>query len=327
MPSAYNFIKSILLLLLFSMAINAQANCITNRNNTAPADVYYTATSVVVSRDFPVGGEISRLTPSSVTQPGSRGYINCNNGGGYEYYQIGPLFTTADAGYSHVYATNVAGVGIKIPAVWSNTFFDNPRSAFSIYAPAGISYSVNPSTVYLVKTGNITSGVLSSGIIGTVAGDDGVVAQTLHYTGSSVTQIGCSLTTTSLTFPIGNVQASSFGTAVGTIPAGGQNTQSLGLECDPNTNIMVKLNGTQNPDVGTPSVMALTGQGTTGVASGVGVQLLYNDVPLNLNSQITLKTSAGGVESLPLTARYYQTSSSVIPGAANASATLEITYQ
>ncbi|HDC4774722.1 TPA: fimbrial protein, partial [Enterobacter cloacae] len=56
-------------------------------------------------------------------------------------------------------------------------------------------------------------------------------------------------------------------------------------------------------------------------------QLLYNGSPLTLNSRLLLKQSAGGQETLPLTARYYQTLTSVESGSANASATLNLTYQ
>jgi type 1 fimbria pilin len=83
----------------------------------------------------------------------------------------------------------------------------------------------------------------------------------------------------------------------------------------------------QNPDSANTSVMALTGQGNAGTAKGVGVQLLYNGSPLVMNGRLLLKQSAGGQETLPLTARYYQTLTTVESGSANASATLTITYQ
>ncbi len=86
--------------------------------------------------------------------------------------------------------------------------------------------------------------------------------------------------------------------------------------------------GYAKPDVtGDTSVLALNGQGTPGTADGVGIQMLYNNVPLQLNNRIVLKRSAGGQETFPLVARYYQTRSVVRPGSANATATLNITYQ
>jgi Fimbrial protein. len=114
---------------------------------------------------------------------------------------------------------------------------------------------------------------------------------------------------------------------VGTTPTIAQNTQNLGLACDAGANINVTLQGIQNPDVSTTSVLALTGQGGADVATGVGVQLLYNGSPLVLNKLVTLKKSSGGQETFPIVARYYQTKKSVTTGKANASATLDLTYQ
>jgi type 1 fimbria pilin len=103
----------------------------------------------------------------------------------------------------------------------------------------------------------------------------------------------------------------------------------INLSCNAGVNIMASLSGNQNAETSTASVLALTGAGTAGVASGVGIQLLYNDTPLVLNQNITLKTSSGGVE-FPdgsFTARYYQTKSVLTSGDANATATLNLTYQ
>ncbi|HDE1997161.1 TPA: fimbrial protein, partial [Klebsiella quasipneumoniae] len=68
-------------------------------------------------------------------------------------------------------------------------------------------------------------------------------------------------------------------------------------------------------------------QGSAGVAQGVGVQLVYNNTPLILGNNLVLKRTNGGQEMFPLTARYYQTNTTVTTGIANASATLSLTYQ
>ncbi len=98
-----------------------------------------------------------------------------------------------------------------------------------------------------------------------------------------------------------------------------------GLTCAAGTNITVSLSGIQNPDSANTSVMALTGQGNAGTAKG-GVQLIYNGAPLAMNSRLFCD-SLPGQETLPLTARYYQTLTRVESGSANASATLNLTYQ
>lgn len=69
---------------------------------------------------------------------------------------------------------------------------------------------------------------------------------------------------------------------------------------------------------------------STSIASGVGIQLLHQDTsPLPLETKITLTSSGLAYPNydLQLKARYYQISNSVVPGTANASATVTITHQ
>lgn len=180
-------------------------------------------------------------------------------------------------------------------------------------------------------TGPVSSGALTPGTIGvvTLQGSDGLYRDglTTQLTSGTINALACTVNTAQLTFPIGDIPASAFGSTVGTTPAGAQNTQNLGLTCAAGTNITVSLSGIQNPDSANTSVMALTGQGNAGTAKGVGVQLIYNGAPLVMNSRLFLRQSAGGQETLPLTARYYQTLTRVESGSANASATLNLTYQ
>uniref|UniRef100_S0DEB9 Putative fimbrial protein n=1 Tax=termite gut metagenome TaxID=433724 RepID=S0DEB9_9ZZZZ len=182
----------------------------------------------------------------------------------------------------------------------------------------------------LIKTqaGASGAGSLTAGVLSKIFVAEAPSYYLMSSIGSSnIVPVACAITTPNLTFPIGDVSASNFGSTIGTIPSGAQNTQNLGLNCDAGANINVSLNGTQNPDVSTASVLALTGQGNAGVAKGVGVQIIYNGAPLTLNTNVPLKQSAGGQETFPITARYYQTKTAVMPGTANTSATLNLTYQ
>lgn len=129
-----------------------------------------------------------------------------------------------------------------------------------------------------------------------------------------------------MVFPFGNVPVEQF-TSVGSFSQK-SSTVNLGLDCDVDANINITLVGVQNPDSGTnKSILALSDQGQPGVAEGVGVQLLYNDAPLEIDKRLELKQSAGGMESFPITARYIQTKNQVIPGKANATAVINVTYQ
>lgn len=236
------------------------------------------------------------------------------------------LSATPSSYGNHVYATNVAGIGIRFS---SGNYFENPSNTFLMKRspPTWSGGAVKLSW----WSPAVSSGALTPGTIGvvTLQGSDGVYRDglTTKLTDGTINALACNITTSQLTFPIGDISAATFGSAVGTTPAGAQNTQNLGLSCSAGTNINVSLSGVQHPDVADTSVMALTGQGSAGTAKGVGVQLLYNGAPLAINSPLLLKRSAGGEETLPLTARYYQTLTSVESGSANATATLNLTYQ
>lgn len=182
--------------------------------------------------------------------------------------------------------------------------------------------------VELVRTSDpAASGSLRSGQIANVSISNQFFIATWNITGGSITTLACSLSSGSLSFPIGNIPATSFGSTVGTTPVNTQVSQTLGLTCNPGANINISLSGQQNPDVANTSVLALSGQGGPGVAQGVGVQILYGGTPLNLNNTVFLQQSGGGLASFPIVARYYQTKSVVLPGTANTTATLNITYQ
>lgn len=237
------------------------------------------------------------------------------------------LNATQSAFGNHVYDTNVSGIGIRFS---SGGYFENPTNTFSYTAQASY-VEWWGGKIELIVTGPVASGSLTPGVLGVVMlqGSDGIYRDALTTTllGGTVNVLACSITTPQLTFPIGDISAATFGSTVGITPAGARNTQNLGLNSDPGANVNVSISGIQNPDVATTSVLALTGQGNTGTAKGVGVQLLYNGTPLALNTRLPLTVAAGGQQTFPLTARYYQTKTTVEPGTANASATLNLTYQ
>lgn len=313
------FALSLILLCLLSGWNSARAGTCTT---ITPQISTISVGTINVQRDAPVGTIIfSRAASSTGTyltgcsNPLMQGFSMRYNNGNLSSYG------------NHVYATNVSGIGIRFS---SGNYFENPAYTFSYNAVTSY-VDWFGGKVELVVTGPVTSGALTPGVIGTVAlqGSDGVYRDglTVQLTDGTINALACTITTAQLTFPIGDIPASSFGSVIGTTPSGAQNTQNLGLTCSAGTNISVSLSGMQNPDSANTSVMALTGQGNAGTAKGVGVQLLYNGSPLVMNGRLLLKQSAGGQETLPLTARYYQTLTTVESGSANASATLTITYQ
>ncbi|HEJ9095812.1 TPA: fimbrial protein [Serratia odorifera] len=226
-----------------------------------------------------------------------------------------------------VYMTNVPGVGVR----W-----------FSYYAKGGgikspdvyFATDTGQLTAYigmeLVKTGRITPAVINGDSLAAVGiWENGCtknmpIGNLMFSGGGSITQVSCSVSASNISVPLGDVLATKF-TGVGATPV--TKGFNLGLNCDVNAKVNVSLSGIANSDIANSDILALTNAGTAGVADGLGVQILYNGAPLKRDTNLLLKTSAGGVETLPFSARYFQTKSAVKPGKANATATLNLTYQ
>jgi P pilus assembly protein, pilin FimA len=230
--------------------------------------------------------------------------------------------------------TNLSGVGYKIKIVeTANSVNPGPANGYvNIY---GGHWSSNSATQYVdvyvevyktaptIQSGHLSGEMFYTGY--TTRDPLPYDLNTIYFpAGVNVSTAKCSLSSSNMKIALGDIPINNF-TGVGSTT--GSATSNLVLDCDPDANISVSLQANQNPDAGDSSVLALTGQGAADVASGVGVQFLYNGTPMQINNRIALKRSAGGQETLPITARYYQTRASVTTGSANASATLDLTYQ
>lgn len=300
-------------LVFTSFGVNAK--CYANQGGAVSQTFTITTSNVIAQRDAPVGTVIGDFWDS-----GSGIIESCDSEQPSGYYTEMVLFPTKSS-IEFVYNTNVEGVGLQLG---NSLHFTNPAS---FYGVSGGSLYFGNHEMFIVKTGNIKSGIINGGLLARVYGNgDMVNGAVWQFPSTTVIQVACSITTPKMVFPLGTVPASEFGTNVG-YTSTETNTQNLGLNCDAEANINVMLNGEQNPDVSDTSVLALTGQGGQGVASGLGVQLVYNGKPLGINSRIVMKRSEGGVEMLPITARYYQTKPAVTAGEASTSATLALTYQ
>lgn len=311
--------KSILFLAML-LSTSAFSACQINPGG----DYSMTFGNVIAQRDAPVGSTLSHINPSMPGYSSGDG-TECDLYGSMVY--MGPLKSSID----DVYQTNIPGVGIKFSAGTNEGGGDltpYPGTFMGSYTDG--SYGIFYIDAYLIKTDTTSSGALTPGEVAELTlnhkGETNGPVVRYNLISSSVTTVACAITTPKLTFPLGDVKASEFGTTIGFVP-NETSTQNLGLDCDAEANINVELSGTQNPDVSEQSVLALSEQGDSGVASGLGVQLIYAGTPLEINKRIVMKKSEGGQEMLPITAQYYQTKTSVMPGDASTSATLTLTYQ
>ena len=306
-----NAFKYFLLLLLTLISVESFAGC---THNISAQNFNLNFSTITAQRD---------VAPGTVVAAQSGIYnVNFSCTDSTNNYQ--EAMSGSSLGNS-LYDIGVSGYGIRVSE-------NDSGGGFHHYFPMSFTIgSYSASYMYKVElvrtTAPAVSGALRSGQIANISISNQFFIATWNFTGGSITTLACSLSSGSLSFPIGNIPATSFGSTVGTTPANAQVAQNLGLSCNPGANINISLSGQQNPDVANTSVLALSGQGGPGVAQGVGVQILYGGTPLNLNNTVFLKQSGGGLESFPIVARYYQTKTAVSPCTANATATLNITYQ
>ncbi|MEX0565483.1 type 1 fimbria pilin [Raoultella ornithinolytica] len=299
--------------------------------------------NIIVQRDVAVGQAISNEIYGSLAHAYT--CVTTGNEGSSAGMKSGVLPYVATYGSQRVYKTNLPGVGISLgfykntkagPATFSGTnFIGGDNYAVVSWSSNAEELDINDfqPIIQFWKIGDITSGSVTGQLASFVAftkqyrGGEIAPEIPVNAGAGSITQVACAVKTSNILFNMGDVLANEFGSQVGTTPVDAQNTQNLILDCDAGANINVMLTGTQNPDVSDNTVLALTGQGSAGVANGVGVQLVYNNTPLILGNNLVLKRTNGGQEMFPLTARYYQTNTMVTTGIANASATLSLTYQ
>ncbi|MBJ2066420.1 fimbrial protein [Serratia odorifera] len=277
------------------------------------------ALSMKIQRDAPIGTILAE-------QPiNTRVYAAYCDGAAKGYGLMTYAGGVSDG--NNIYRTNLPGIGIRVS--WSSVSFANPAKVWTITYNEGY-YSTRELIVQFVKTGPVTAGMLNPGRIGKYYVVSDVDQSSVDITivnmaaGNTVIQQACSLNASNIQVPLGDVLATEF-TGVGTTLK--PKAFNVGLNCDANAKINVSLGGTQSAESSDSSILQLTNAGSAGVAKGVGVQLLYNNTPLKLNQLLALKTSAGGQETFPFTAHYYQTAANITAGSANATATLNISYQ
>jgi len=281
--------------------------------------------NVIIQRDTAIGTVLASKTVAINT---SKEYIN---GGSCKGATISLNYVNGWIPLNGIAATNVAGIGVRLTFRQTPSLTDYAYIAnYSWYSYSDLWYMLQAVwLIELIKTGPSSAGNLATGTWASFSISPAVgaswITTSLAVTGTNnITSVACSLNSTSINVPLGDVLDIKF-TAIGATV--GDKSFDVGLTCDKEARINVALAGTQNSDTTDTSVLALTNAGQAGTASGMGVQLLYGGTPLKINNNIVLKTTPGGQETLPFTARYYQTNKVVTPGKANSSATLNITYQ
>lgn len=231
-------------------------------------------------------------------------------------------------GVKYHFATN-SGTGCAIP-------FDQTISNASytivchILATTTLSWSWGTS-VEFIKTGTIAAGQLTS--IPTVTmsyrlnNQAGSWPLNIMYTGAASGTISmATCTTPDVPVDLGKHKTSEF-TGVGSTASSKSFTLDL-KNCPAGINaVKYRLDSAVPSPYTDASLVPLDASST---AKGIGVQLLDgtgNPFPLGTQATFAGYNKAGGNFSIPFSARYYQTASPLVPGAANASVSFTMSYQ
>lgn len=308
-----------LLLALLLAAFSVQASCGFASGVSSEVPGYLSFGNVAVQRDVPVGSVIATATTGAYN--GGNNIAGCSEAWTYRW-ELSKWGTLSSLG-SNIYNTNLSGVGIRLTNTASGKMLPYDQSTgANVYIFIG----GNGIKAELIKTGEITSGTLDTGMLAraSVANQFYLANVTLNGT-NTITSESCSVTTNPVNVPLGDHDKSEFS---GPGSATAWQTFNINLSCIQGARINVRIDATADSDAGVPGVIKLDSDPVN--ASGVGVQLWYRyeDSPVQLGQERYYYTSpSGGNEYVQLQARYYQTTQSITAGKANATATFTLTYK
>lgn len=182
-----------------------------------------------------------------------------------------------------------------------------------------------------LKSGLYTTPTIQAAILTAYNNESKTAQVIINPTTITVTASGCTVNTKSANIDLGTVDIRTLPTVGSTSPSGAFNVT---LQCDQNIAVNAVMTDQTSPS-NTSSVVTLTGDST---AAGVGVQFYYNGTgPLSMGpdssadgtlNQFFIQTtsSANQLLSLPFQAHYIRTGD-LVPGTANALASITFSYQ
>jgi type 1 fimbria pilin len=324
---------------------SARASCSFFSGSTVALTASFTG-SITVGRDVPIGTELYR----SQAMANASTNINCDVLSTFNYsYASTPLpvsgYVSSAFGSQPIYQTNIPGIGVvawagsqsqAFPAnfnsvvggyVWGvHRFYFSLVKTASVVGSGAITASSLPTVQYRIGSNNLlveygtASGSLNV-IAGTCVTPDVNVNMGTHFTA----ELNGTGSTTAQWVPV-NIQLNScpafFGYWSATNTDGAVTTASIG-----SNGIQYSVNPSNGVANATNGVMNLS----SGGAGGIGIQLTNTSgTPVKFNtttpSGLTLNQTSSANYSINLQARYYQTGTSITAGAANATATVTLTY-
>lgn len=289
--------------------------------------------NILIQRDEPVGAVLGTVTISHPVKCDAKGQTTAE---GSWLIQLAP--SNSDNGPSvleGVRNTNVEGIGLRWKNYSSTTGTTSTVTNGSLNLDTwnrGISQTgaTFNDTFELVKTAmtpktDIVGPLTIAMQYSTPVSASFKRASLFKYFISAVNTrtVACEVLDTHLNIDMGYTFATKF--------SGVGSTQNpvdfnLSLNCDAQTSVNVTLDNVSPLADAVNGVLGLSSEST---AKGVGIQLLYNNAPVQFGTAIhygTVATQGENVK-IPFRAAYYQTETALQPGTVNATASFTMTYQ
>ncbi|EXF95735.1 hypothetical protein HK44_023730 [Pseudomonas fluorescens HK44] len=189
---------------------------------------------------------------------------------------------------------------------------------------AGQNFTGTFSGLQIFKIGNVSSGSLPAGTIGTMRAGTNNVDLLVMKLSNSITVIEASCQTPTVHVNLGKHRISEFGAVGSTV---GQTPFNIRLDNCPSglSGISYQLDPITPAFNASQGILTVSGGG----ASGVGIQITdENNASVRLGERLRfLDTPPSGNLTIPLRAAYYKTAQQVSSGPANAAMQFTITYQ
>lgn len=289
----------------------------------------------------PPGATVGTLLKTVTVPDTAYTKINCTNTGGYLRFQYGDgtgrTTITGPGIPAGVVSSGVEGIGVKVNSNHYGGWYARLPDAMGLWNTSPWMTVTWPGVwgvkIEFYKTGDITPGefsfpknfveVWASGSATNTS--DGVLYNTLNISDTPELKVpGC--VTPSLTVPLGKHAKSGF-SGIGSTSASTPFTFAIN-NCDAGLNAVKytfkPATGITLEDSGL-ATQHLTVKSGPGTASGIGVQVLYNnDTLVPFNTAISTTTSS---HTIPMKARYIQTASAISAGEANSALEFTMTYQ
>ncbi|SIT50583.1 hypothetical protein BN2476_850016 [Paraburkholderia piptadeniae] len=296
--------------------------------------------AIVVPRDLPINSPIpdaSFSVSTTVPADGTHG-VTCTFTGSET---VPAVFTNYQGGLSSGNVTPIGstGIGYTLVSNLGSTYVTGTKNLGAAVFATNSTCLATPCyltlgptvTMQLVKLQQTLSNPMLPGGEYMDVTIGGLVSTTISVSSPiQITSQTCSVTTPSINVDLGSVPVRKF-TTVGS--SSDPVNFNIGVDCTGlTTNLNITFTDAFNPSNRT-NTLPLS---STSIASGVGIQILRNGAAVSYGpdsniagttNQIAIGQVTGTTTTIPLTARYVQTTSTIRGGSANGAATFTMSYQ